>query len=162
MHAGIVGIVVLLWLCLLLPDLYSPTYTHTRLYSLTQLSRCLSSSSYTYQVNYDQNKELSILKSDIILLQQDFEQRQTECSNLKLALENVQKNYDKEYKRLNDHFLVQLDQKKTDMELKMDEMKDEFEFKCNQMKDEKLKIENKLGDEALLRRKAEIDMNTGR
>ena len=72
----------------------------------------------------------------------------------------MQKSQEFENKRLIDSYVQQMKSKQMEYELNINEIKENWQVKLDMQNEQKLALERKVDDEALLRRKAEIDMNT--
>jgi chromosome segregation ATPase len=108
---------------------------------------------------YDKDNIINTINSDMNILKHDLNQRNIELNNLHLALVQLQKDRDNSIKR------VTIEQDKKIQNL-LDEQKNEFIIIDNNYKkdimilnDNIRTLKEKLEDESLLRRKAEIDFN---
>lgn len=108
----------------------------------------------------DKSKEVAVLRSDMILLQQDLEQRNIECMNLKIAVDNLHNSQDVNAKRSTEKFAKQLKVVEAQLEEKLAQNDELWKVELAKQNELRVELEQKLSDEALLRRKAEIDMNT--
>ena len=108
----------------------------------------------------DTTNELTTSRADYLLMSQDLEQRNLECINLKLAIENMQKTQESNYKKLSENLMKQLHEQPVLFDEKMVAKDEEWKQELAKQNDVKVELEQRLSDESLLRRKAEIDMST--
>ncbi|CAM6031412.1 unnamed protein product, partial [Sphagnum compactum] len=109
---------------------------------------------------YEKQKEITTTRADMSLLQQENDQKNTECMNLKTALDQLTKARDQDKHSCKLQYLQLLQQKEAEMEQKLLEKEKSLELELQKLNEIKLTLEQNLSDEALLRRKAELDMNT--
>jgi len=108
----------------------------------------------------DKSKEVAVLRSDMVLLQQDLEQRNIECMNLKVAVDSLHQAQDLNAKKSAEKFAKQLKVIEAQVDEKLAQNDELWKVELGKQNELRVELEQKLGDEALLRRKAEIDMNT--
>ena len=57
---------------------------------------------------YDKEMEVQVMHSDLLLLRQDLQQRELECENIHMALQQMQRERDTETRRLEEAFEARL------------------------------------------------------
>lgn len=108
---------------------------------------------------YDKRTEVEVAHSDLLLAQQDLEQRDLECQNVHLALQQMQRERDIATRRLEESFEAKVVEAKAAAEKRLVEAEESFAHRLQEEEDRRKACEAKITDEALLRRKAELDMN---
>ncbi len=109
---------------------------------------------------YDKSRELSTIRSDYALLQQDLDVRNQECANLKIALESLNKSHMIECRQITDRYTKKVNELENSIRVKQEESNHQLQEDYNKLNALKIELENKLSDEMLLRRKMEIEVNS--
>ncbi len=112
------------------------------------------------RINYDLTNYSDVLQSDILLAKQELEQRILEVSNLQIALESSNREIEGEKRKAVEGTMKAKDEVIQQGEARIVEAVQGWKQKLSQAEEELSESKQRIEDEALLRRKAQLDLNS--